>query len=93
MGSTKSPDKDGSSKDFYNCFFDEIITHLLDALSLDFVQGQLSNSQRQAAITFIEKKRKDKRYLKNWKPISLISVDAKIPLKPQLSGLEKPNLI
>ena len=29
-------------------------------------------------ITLVEKKRKDKRYLKNWRPISLINVDAKI---------------
>ena len=40
--------------------------------------GQLSTSQRQAIITLIEKKDKDKRYIKNWRPISLINVDAKI---------------
>ena len=78
MGSNKSPGSDGLSKEFYVCFFDEIITYLLDALNLAFDQGQLSNSQRQAMITLIEKKGKDKRYLKNWRPISLINVDAKI---------------
>ena len=72
MGSNKSPGNDGLSKEFYICFIDEIITHLLDALSLAFVQGQLSNSQRQAMITLIEKKGRDKRYLKNWRPVSLI---------------------
>ena len=35
----------------------------------------LSTSQRQAVITLVEKKRKDKRYLKNWRPISLIDVE------------------
>ena len=29
-------------------------------------------------ITLIEKKGKDKRYLKNWRPISLMNVDTKI---------------
>ena len=32
-------------------------------------------------ITLIEKKSKDKRFLKNWRPISLINVDAKIASK------------
>ena len=32
-------------------------------------------------ITLIEKKGKDKRYLKNWRPISLINIDAKIASK------------
>ena len=46
IGSNKSPGKDGLSKEFYVCFFDEIISHLLDALNLAFVQEQLSNCQR-----------------------------------------------
>ena len=40
--------------------------------------GELSNSQKQAVITLLEKKGKDKRLIKNWRLISLISVDAKI---------------
>ena len=59
MGSNKSSGNDGLTKEFYICFFDEIITHLLDARNLAFVQGQLSNSQRQTMIAFIEKKGKD----------------------------------
>ena len=81
MGSNKSPSNDGLSKEFYVCLFDEVITYLLDALNLAFDQGQFSNSQRQAMITLIEKKGKDKRYLKNWRPISLINADAKIACK------------
>ena len=61
MGSNKSPGNDGLSKEFYICFFDEII--IQDALNFAFDQGQLSNSQRQAMISLIEKKGKDKRYL------------------------------
>ena len=38
----------------------------------------LSNSQRQAVIKLIEKKERDKRFIKNWRPISLLSVDYKI---------------
>ena len=48
---------------------------------MSFREGQLSSSQRQAVIVLIEKKDKDKRFLKNWRPISLINVDAKIASK------------
>ena len=38
----------------------------------------MSNSQRQAVITLIEKKGKDRTCIENWRPISLVNVDAKI---------------
>ena len=53
-----------------------------------FQEGQLSTSQRQATITLIEKKGKDKRYLKNWRPISLMNVDTKIASKAIATGLK-----
>ena len=61
MRNNKSPGNDGLSKEFYAHFFEEIHSYLLDALNLSFTHGQLSNSQRQAMITLIEKKGKDKR--------------------------------
>ena len=41
-------------------------------------KGQLSIFQHQAVIKLIEKKDRDKRYIKNWRPISLLNVDTKI---------------
>ena len=73
MGNNKSPGNDGLTKEFYICFFNEIVSYLIDALNLYFAHSHLFNSQRQAVITLIEKKGKDKRYLKNWRPISLIN--------------------
>ena len=51
--------------------------------------------KKQAIITLIEKKGKDKRLIKNLGPISLINVDAKIISKVLAKRLEKvlPNLI
>ena len=89
MGIDESLGNDGLSKEFYICFFDEIITHLLAALNFVFDQRQLSKSQRQAIITLIEKKGKDKRYLKNWRPISLINIDSKIASKALAFKIEK----
>ena len=38
----------------------------------------MSNSQNQAVITLIEKQGKDRTLIENWRPISLVNVDAKI---------------
>ena len=49
-----------------------------------FDKKKMSPSQKQAIITLVEKKGKDRIYLENWRPISLINVtnvDAKIASK------------
>ena len=81
MANNKSPENDGLSKEFYVCFFNEIHTYLLNTLNCSFSCGHMTSSQRQAMITLIEKKGRDKRLLKNWRPISLTNVDAKIASK------------
>ena len=53
----------------------------MDALTFAQEQGQLSTSQKQAMITLLEKKDKDRRFIKNWRPISLINVDVNIAYK------------
>ena len=78
MASNKRPGNHSLSKE---CVFDEIHNYLSDRLNYSFIHGQLSHSQHQAMITLIEKKGKDKRFLKNFKLISLINIDAKIASK------------
>ena len=55
----------------------------------------MSSSQKQAVITLIEKKGKDRTLLENWRPISLLNVDTKIMLKVIASRLKNvlPNII
>ena len=89
MKNGKSPGNDGLTKEFYVCFFNEICSPLIDAINYSFDVGQLSTSRRQALITIIEKKDKDKRYIKNWRPISLINVDAKIASKALAARVKK----
>ena len=38
---------------------------------------KLNTSQRQAVIKLTEKKERDKRFIKNWRPIFLLNVDYK----------------
>ena len=76
MKNGKSPGNDGLTKEFYKCFFNEICNQLIATLNESFTVGQLCTSQLQAIITLIEKKTKDKRFLKNQRPVSLVNVDA-----------------
>ena len=41
----------------------------------------MSRSPKQALITLIEEKGKDRSLIENWRPISLVNVDAKIMSK------------
>ena len=55
----------------------------------------LCTSQRQAVIKLIEKKDRDERFIKNWRPISLLNVDSKIISKALSEKLKEvlPDLI
>ena len=77
----KTPGNDGLTTEFYLAFWPLFGRLLVDSLNYAFEFGELSNSQKQAIITLVEKKGKDKRMIKNWRPISLINVDAKIASK------------
>ena len=70
------------------CFFNEVSNILITSLNHYFTAGMLSTSQRQALITLIEKNGKDKRFIKNWWPFSLINVDTKIASKALAARME-----
>ena len=50
---------------------------------------KLRTSQRQAVIKLIEKKERDKRFMKNWRPSSLLNVDYKIIAKAFATRFEE----
>ena len=53
----------------------------MESVNQAFHTKMSSISQRQTVINFIEKKDRDKRYIKNWIPISLFNVDIKVLYK------------
>ena len=81
MKNNKSPGNDGITKEFLEYFWGKLGTFLVSTLNHSFEKGELSASQKQAIITLIEKKDKDKHLIKNWRPISLINVDIKVASK------------
>ena len=85
----KSPGNDGLTVEFFLAFWSLFRKLVVDSLNHAFEYSKLSDSQKQAVITIIEKKGKDKRLVRNWRPISLRSVDAKLASKPLAKRLEK----
>ena len=74
----KSPGNDGLTNQFYETFWEEIKIPLCNSITKSYQNGELKTSQRQAVIKLIEKKDKDKKIIKNWRPISLLNVDTKL---------------
>ena len=89
MHSGKTPGNDGLSIEFYKHFWHILKDPLLKSVKFSQINGSLSVSQRQAIIKLLEKREKDKRFIENWRPISLLNVDTKIITKTLASRLKK----
>ncbi len=76
----KSPGNDGITSEFYQFFWPEVGEMIVQSLNEAYDKDELSTSQRQAIITLIDKG-KDRMFLENWRPISLLNVDYKIASK------------
>ena len=89
LPANKTPGNDGLSKEFYSAFYDLLGKDLQECYKHSFEKGKLAPSQYQAVIVLIEKRGKDKRYIRNCRPISLLNVDTKILSKALASRLKK----
>ena len=78
MKNGKTPGIDGLPIEFYKCFWVRIGHFLLRSLNEAFYKGELSVTQKRGIITCIPKGNKPREYMKNWRPISLLSTDYKI---------------
>ena len=84
----KSPRNAYITKEFSIQFWDVVKEPLCASIQQSFIEGELSTSQKQAIIKLIEKKDRDKRFIKNWRPISLLNVDMKLISKVLASRLK-----
>ena len=91
----KSPGNDGLTQEFYEYFWETISQPLYESYTESIRKGKLSTSQRQNIISLLEKTGKDKTFIKNWRPISLINFDTKLLSKTYAERLKEvmPTLV
>ena len=79
----------------YEHFWDVVKDPLVNSITETKKNKKLSISQQQAVIKLIEKKDRDKCYIKNWHPIPLLNVNYKIMSKALATRLKEtlPDLI
>ena len=78
MKNGKSPGTDGFGAEFYKFFWKKLGPFVVRALNQSYCDGELSATQREGLITCIPKPDKDRDFIKNWRPISLLNVVYKI---------------
>lgn len=78
MKNDKSPGLDGFTIEFFKFFWIDLGIFVLRSLNYGYRTGNLSVTQKQGVITCLPKPNKNRHYLKNWRPISLLNVVYKL---------------
>lgn len=73
-----SPGFDGFTYEFFKFFWVDLGGFMLRAINASFIKGELSETFKRGVITCIPKGNKDKQFLKNWRPISLLNTSYKL---------------
>ena len=95
MAREKIPGNDRFTKEFYKYFWEELKEPFVTSIKATKRKMEFTSCQNQAVIKLIQKKDRDKRFIKNWRPTSLLNIDYKIVSKALAARLKKvlPSLI
>ena len=88
LSNGKTPGIDGLTTDFYKFFWKDVKHFVINSINYAFESGEMSNDQKLGIITLSPKKNKIRLLLKNWRPITLLTVDYKLIAKSLASRLE-----
>jgi exonuclease III len=77
----KSPGLDGYSNEFYKHLWPILKDYMMAAYIEALREGEMGISQRRGVISLLPKDGKDTRYLKNWRPLTLLNNDYKFLAK------------
>ena len=81
MRNEASPGLDGLSAAFYKMFWLKLGNLVVKSLNRGFHEGQLSCTQKEGLMTLLPKKDLPRKFLKNWRPLTLTNVDYKLAAK------------
>ena len=68
-----SPGSTGFTGEFFKYFWRDLKFFALNSINYSYEKGSLSVTQRVGIITLIPKGDKDKHFLKNWRPLTLLN--------------------
>ena len=78
MKNEKSPGQDGFTVECFKVFWVDLGQFILRSLNYAYREGSLSVTQKMGIITCLPEPDKNRQYLKNWRPISLLNVIYKL---------------